>query len=301
MKSHHSAPMLDVLGWRKAADSGKVCALERHEVGVFRTLDDGSVSFIASTATPDRYGDTIEQAGWNLSAYQKNPVLLWAHSHSEPPVGRVVSMSVKDGNLVADRVEFTTDEVNPFGAKVGRMVKAGFLNAVSVGFLPSKFEPRKSSDGSFTGYNFQEQELLELSVVPVPANPEALLQNKAFAAELRSWVDAKRDVATDAEARDLSKLQTFLRAAGTIERAPGDMGEAPADVADAVLLVAVIELLGRIAVAAEGIQAALESEEPVESPGPVEPVEPMSLAAESKALPKFSVESLAAALKRTLG
>ena len=300
--------MLDVLGWRKAADSGKVCALERHEVGVFRTLDDGAVSFIASTATPDRYGDTIEQAGWNLSAYQKNPVLLWAHSHSEPPVGRVVSMSVKDGNLVADRVEFTTDEVNPFGAKVGRMVKAGFLNAVSVGFLPSKFEPRKAADGSFLGYTFQEQELLELSVVPVPANPEALLQNKAFAAELRSWVDSKSDVATDAEARDMARLKSFIRAAGDVAGEPAD--DAAEDATGAAFVFAVVQLLGRIAVAAEGIQAALE-DDTTDPSEPMEPMEPapapapapgasMSLSVD-KSLPKFSAESLAAALKRALG
>ena len=62
------------------------------------------VSFVASTATPDRYGDIIDQRGWDLENYKKNPVVLLNHDSSQLPIGRGV-VNVKEGQLVID-VEF---------------------------------------------------------------------------------------------------------------------------------------------------------------------------------------------------
>jgi HK97 family phage prohead protease len=149
---------------------------------------DGSISFVASTDAPDRYGDTVDQSGWDTAAYEKNPVLLWAHSYTTPPVGKVGRLD-KSGNLTARDVTFTTPEQHPFGAQVGEMVRAGFLNTVSVGFLPLEWEEVRSPEGALTGYRFTRQELLEISVVPVPANPQALVEGRAFAKALVSWAD----------------------------------------------------------------------------------------------------------------
>ena len=46
------------------------------------------VSFIASTANPDRYGDVINQRGWDLGKYRKNPVILLNHNANSLPIGR---------------------------------------------------------------------------------------------------------------------------------------------------------------------------------------------------------------------
>lgn len=124
--------------------------------------------FIASTATEDREGDTIAAGGWELENYKRNPVILWGHDTSSLPIGRATSVVVRGGALRVT-VEFTTPDLNPEGAQVSRLVEAGFIKAVSVGFIPLKWTERA------TGFDFEKAELLEVSVVSVPANAEALI------------------------------------------------------------------------------------------------------------------------------
>lgn len=140
--------------------------------GEVKANADGFVSFVASTASVDRMGDVIRQDGWQLDNYKKNPVVLFGHDH-EKPIGRAHNVRVDGGALKAD-FEFMPEEVDPFAAKIGRMVKAGFLNAVSVGFRPLESKPIKS------GYEFVKTELLEISCVAVPCNQEALAYAKGF-------------------------------------------------------------------------------------------------------------------------
>lgn len=174
--------------WRAAVKQGNVGALSRQNPDAIQRAD-GNVSFIASTATADRYGDTIDQSGWDTASFERNPVLLWAHSYSTPPVGKVGKLEKTTDALKASAIEFTPREIHALGADVGEMVKAGFLNTVSVGFLPKSWEERYSEDGAFKGYHFKEMELLELSVVPVPANPQALVQSRAFGQVIEGWVN----------------------------------------------------------------------------------------------------------------
>ncbi|NKI20347.1 hypothetical protein HFN20_03700 [Paenibacillus dendritiformis] len=44
--------------------------------------------FIGSTETEDRDQDVIRATGWQLENYKKNPVFLWAHDYTVPPIGR---------------------------------------------------------------------------------------------------------------------------------------------------------------------------------------------------------------------
>lgn len=147
----------------------------KHIKASIQSIDD-KVSFIASTSAEDRMGDVIDQKGWKLDNYKKNPVILFGHDHDKP-IGRATNVYMKDGNLAID-VEFMPEEVDSFAAKIGRMVKAGFLNAVSVGFRPLEMKPLKSG-----GLEFLKNELLEVSVVSVPANQEALAFAKSFSSE----------------------------------------------------------------------------------------------------------------------
>lgn len=132
--------------------------------------------FVASTATPDRMGDVVDQDSWDLGNYKQNPVILWAHDYSLPPVGRAVFCEVVEGQL---EIEVEWDTGSELGATVARQFKEGFLSAGSVGFRPSSAVPRASlpeedpRHGQY-GYVFYGCELLEFSAVPVPANAEAL-------------------------------------------------------------------------------------------------------------------------------
>lgn len=120
-------------------------------------------TIIASTDSIDRQGDSIDQKGWDLANFKSNPVLLWAHDYSALPIGRVSSIEVVDGKLVADFV-FATAEANPIAQQVKSLYMEGIVNASSVGFIP------KTRSGNI----ITSAELLELSLVPVPANQDAL-------------------------------------------------------------------------------------------------------------------------------
>jgi len=168
------------------------------------------IGFVISTASIDREGDIIVPDGWDLENYKQNPVVLWAHDYHTPPIGKAIDVSVKDGVLVAtDR--FTPEDINPFGAMIYRMVKGGFLKATSVGFKPVEW----TYNEDHRGYDFARSELLEHSVVPVPANPEALVMASAAGIDMRpmrEWVSKILD-------RDQSVQQFALVPRGVAEEA----------------------------------------------------------------------------------
>lgn len=149
---------------------------------------DRTMDFTISTADVDRMGDTIAVDGWKLANYRKNPVVLWAHDSSMMPVAKASNIRVEDGKLKA-RAEFMPLEISVFSDRVYRAIKSGFLSATSVGFAPMKYA-FSEEDGRTFGIDFLEQELLEFSVVPVPANPEALIEARAAGIDIepfREW------------------------------------------------------------------------------------------------------------------
>jgi HK97 family phage prohead protease len=144
-----------------------------------------TLRFIASDETPDRMGDIIQVSGWNLSSYKQNPVVLWGHDSSTvPPIGRATN--VRRGRkpngepALFANIEFAPEEAHPFAETVYQLAKRGFLNAVSVGFLPRKTkevseQERQALGMPAYGQVYSEADLLEISVVSVPANPSALV------------------------------------------------------------------------------------------------------------------------------
>lgn len=143
--------------------------------------DDRTVDFTISTAAKDRDGDTIDPKGWILTNFLKNPVVLFGHDNRSLPIGRAENIRVEGGALKAS-VKFASADMNPLAESVFQMVKAGFLNATSVGFAPVEFE--RADDGM----KFIKQELLEFSIVPIPSNPEALVTAKGLdLSPIKDW------------------------------------------------------------------------------------------------------------------
>lgn len=131
--------------------------------------DSRSFEVIASTDALDREGERIDQGGWELDNYMKNPVILWAHNIDTPPIGKATSVKVKGDSLIIEG-EFASAEANPLAEQIRILFKEGIQQAVSVGFIPLERE----------GETITRAELLELSFVPVPANPEAIAVQKRF-------------------------------------------------------------------------------------------------------------------------
>ena len=131
---------------------------------------------VGSTEAMDREGDVIKAEGWNTDNFNRNPVLLWAHNVNElrPPIGRVKRLWV-DGDRLMFQPQFDLED--EFAADLYRKYKQGFLNSFSVGFIPLERE----------GNTFLEQELLEISAVPVPANAEANVSLRAKGFKTKTW------------------------------------------------------------------------------------------------------------------
>lgn len=121
--------------------------------------------FIASDDVEDRQGEIIDQNGWDLSNFKKNPVVMWAHNYDEPPIGVAESLGFKtiDGKkkLVYRPV---LHRKTPMSNYIADLVDAGIIKASSVGFKPGEMEENK----------YTKAELLEISLVGVPANQNAL-------------------------------------------------------------------------------------------------------------------------------
>ena len=137
-----------------------------------RSAAGSALTFVASTGAVDRHGDTVAPEGWRLDAYRENPVVLWAHDYRRPAIGRAQSVW-RDGAALLARLEFAGTE---FAREVEGLYRQGYQQGVSVGFRPLRFEERRDArTGAFLGIRFLEQELLEISAVPVPANQGALM------------------------------------------------------------------------------------------------------------------------------
>lgn len=103
---------------------------------------------------------------------------LWSHDNTAPPIGKVTNVFVSGRKLIGD-IRFATAETYQFAGDIFRLIDAGYISAVSVGFVPIEWEIPKSPERR-GGVNFIKQELLEISVVSLPANANALLEGRAL-------------------------------------------------------------------------------------------------------------------------
>jgi HK97 family phage prohead protease len=153
------------------------------------------LDFIASDESLDRHDEVISASGWRLSTYQRNPVFQNSHQYGDIlfTLGKALSTEVRNGKLI-QRVQFATD-VNPMAKIAYGLYKGKFLNAVSVGFIPIRWE--NGTEHNDFRRKFVEQELLEVSAVAIPANPNALtLAYKSGAvqkADLRETLELLRE------------------------------------------------------------------------------------------------------------
>lgn len=158
---------------------------------VLRASDSGRVvTFRASTPTIDGHGSIVRPEGIKTERFEANPVFLWAHDgyrtfggapKLEHVIGRINAYA-RDTQAFDIDVEFATEEVNPHGEKAFRLVKAGFLNAVSIGFNPLSWH-WETIEGREV-LVFDSVELLEVSLVPIPSNPDAVALVRSLMAAL---------------------------------------------------------------------------------------------------------------------
>lgn len=133
---------------------------------VEKAEDDGFVYIegYASTNNVDRHGDIIPPEVWNKKAlknFRKNPIVLFGHKYSEP-VGFVTEISVDEKGLYV-KCKIDAEDA------VGRKIAKGILKTFSIGFYMLDFDYNPSMEA----WVIKEVELLEVSVVSIPANQDA--------------------------------------------------------------------------------------------------------------------------------
>jgi hypothetical protein len=180
---HYEAIGLTAEGCRKAFEPYEVKADEETR----------RVSFVITTGAVDRDNDTIKVDGWDFKNWLKNPVVLWGHNSSIPPIAKGVSL-VKRGGAIHATAQFPPEGVYELADTVFGLIKhLGTPGATSVGFRPKMDKdgrPRLAWNEERGGVDFEEQELLEFSIVTVPSNPEALMtMAKDFATAAGKGVD----------------------------------------------------------------------------------------------------------------
>ena len=140
-------------------------------------LGERQIMVIASDPSLDRSKDVMNPAGCVLDNYLENPIVLANHDRTQP-IGTATPMI--RNNRVEAMVDFAPAGISPKADEYCGLAKAGVLRAVSVGFDPIEFKPNKSG-----GYDYDKWELMELSLVAVPANPGARIIARAHDPETK--------------------------------------------------------------------------------------------------------------------
>ena len=128
-------------------------------------------TFVVSTPEVDRYGTIIIPSGINYTAYLNNPIVLAQHNADEWPIGKCLGFMMNGENLEATlQFHRLTEEA----CVVADLVAAGYVKAVSVGIIPTESE-EQTIDGKKV-IVYPKSELVEFSVVSIPANRDALIK-----------------------------------------------------------------------------------------------------------------------------
>ena len=129
----------------------------------------------ANTTTKDRTGDIVTAEAWakGVENFRKNPVMLYQHKHDQP-IGRFDKITVDKKGIY---VEGTVSEAAENNYGVHTLIKDGALKSFSVGFRVKDGKYNNTDDTMI----ITDVELLEISVVSVPANQESLFSiRKSF-------------------------------------------------------------------------------------------------------------------------
>lgn len=155
-----------------------------------KDLGDGIIEATITTGAVDHHNETIVMEGVDTSAY--HGTVLYGHDYEGLPIGKTISMTKMKSKIKA-KFQLAV-EVYPFAALVYEMIKGGYLTDVSIGGLVKRWSDDWTS--------IEEMTMKEFSVVPIGANPEAMITSfKALKLDTkevqREYQDFARSVLID--------------------------------------------------------------------------------------------------------
>lgn len=140
--------------------------------------------FVLSSQNPDRDNDIVVQEGLDLTRFMENPQALLFHNSRDWPIGSWSDLE-KHLNGRPRRTEGWLN-VLPGGGPIPEvdqaawMLEHGGIKTVSIGFIPKTIRRREVPDEFkndpyyWAGYEILSAELIECSLVPIPAQPDAI-------------------------------------------------------------------------------------------------------------------------------
>lgn len=178
----------------------------RSMAGEIRKKNDETrtITFVASDGTKDSAGTVLNQDNWDLTRFNSNGIIGYQHKvyggwddtdNPDNVIGKGVAY-IEDKKLMVD-ITFEPADINPLADKIYKKIQFGSLRAVSVGFLPVG-RGRFGEGADAETYYFAGQQLLEVSVVNIPANPNAL--KKSLEAESEYLEAERKRLLAEAEA-----------------------------------------------------------------------------------------------------
>lgn len=141
-------------------------------------ITEANADYVLSDGEPDRAGDIVDPKGWEIGAF--SPIALFNHNR-DAIIGKWENVKVKAGRLVG-RLVLADPGTSPIADMVRAFIRQGILETVSVGFRPLAMEPIDAKE-PWGPQRFTKHELLEASLVAVPANPRARRIAKEFLSE----------------------------------------------------------------------------------------------------------------------
>lgn len=141
--------------------------------------DERTARFVMSSETPDRMRDVVRQRGMDKTEFERNPQGLLFHDSRNFPIGLWENVATINGS--PKRTEGTI-RLLPEGAdeivdRTAKHIAFGTLRTSSIGFIPLDIERIMDSEGRGTGgFDIVQSELVECSIVPIPANPDAIVK-----------------------------------------------------------------------------------------------------------------------------
>ncbi len=140
-----------------------------HKTFEIKAAEDGRM--IASTPDVDRDKDRVMPNGAKLENFIKNPVLMYGHNYRDPwaLIGKVGDLQIDSSGLnFVPELREAANDADPMTV-IRALWEQKLLRACSIGFNPTKW-----MENEVGGRDFVEWELLEISIVPIPANQNAL-------------------------------------------------------------------------------------------------------------------------------
>lgn len=196
---------------KKATEGTEIIKREVGErVTLFRSIEADSVKAVdeesgileavVTTSDVDRYNENIVTEGIEVANYiEKNPVVLYGHDYYSFPVGKALKLTQMKNKIKA-KFQLAIAEYD-FAATLYQLVKGGYVNAVSIGGRVLEWSDDYKS--------IVRMEMVEFSLVAIPANPNAMITARSF-----EQMAGKSMSAVQAEARKMTEQITLDKLKG---------------------------------------------------------------------------------------